>query len=87
MATRKKIEAFGDIDLKAFAAQKAEIEQRANVVLAEKVQAIRDILAEMKTIVSISGVSINVQDLVGEFEDAREALDPNTDWNSSSAYC
>ena len=90
MATKKATQAngpLGDIDLKAFAAQKAEIKRRASEVLAEKVELIRNILGEMKAIVEISGVSVDVGSLLSEFEEAREELDPNRDWNSSSAYC
>lgn len=74
------------IDLVAFAKQKAEVEQKASLALAERVEKIRTILAEMKTIVSVSGVSVYIGDLITDFEDSREELDPNTDWSSSS-YC
>lgn len=92
MATKKTTAAkaadiLEGIDLAAFAKQKAEVEQKATQALSERVEKIRTILAEMKTIVSVSGVSVSVQDLIYDFENSREELDPNTDWSSSSAYC
>lgn len=95
MATRgKKLSAAAEslsildgIDLVEFNRQKTLIAQKANEAIAERVQTIRTALNELQQIVEVSGVSVNVSNMISEFEDARESLDPNTDWNSSSAYC
>ena len=88
MATRKpKTPVLDGVDLIEFARQKALVEQKATEALAERVETIRNALTEMQAIVSATKVSVSVSELITEFEDARESLDPNTDWSSSSAYC
>lgn len=91
MATKKtaaaKPIAFEGIDLDAFAAQKRLIEQKANEALAGHVEAVRNHVREMQKIVDFIGVSVDVGDLISDLQDARYSLEPNKDWNSSSAYC
>lgn len=91
MATRKSkitaVPALDGIDLQEFARLRGEIQSKASAALSERVEIIRTQLREMKEIVDATGVSINISDLVSEVESSRYSLDPNTDWNSSSAYC
>ena len=75
------------IDLHEFNRTKAIITQKASAALAERIQAIRGIISEMQSIVDLSGVGVNIQDLIYEIGEAKQTLDPDTDWNSSSAYC
>lgn len=75
------------IDLHEFNRTKAIITQKASAALAERVETIRATLREMQSIVDLSGVGVNIQDLIYEIGEAKQELDPSTDWNSSSAYC
>lgn len=90
MTARKKATTGGvldGVDLVEFARLKAEVQQKASQALAERVERIQLALEEMKAIVDATGVGVNISELVSEFEDAQTDLDPNRDWDSSSAYC
>jgi len=57
-------------------------------VVAEKVEAIKTILKEIKEVVEISGIEIKLGGSYGMFSNEIEAVDSlHPDWNSSSYDC
>jgi hypothetical protein len=72
------------IDLKEFARQKLIIQKQASIDCAAKIQSIKLLLTEIKELVTLSGITIDLRELKYDFE-AVEELHP--EWNSSSYDC
>lgn len=75
---------IGGVDLKEFQRQKALLTQAATQEIATRVESIRVLLSEIRTLAVESGVFVDIREVSSEIESIAE-LHP--DWNSSSYYC
>lgn len=89
MATKKPVQAAQPIaglsfDLADHKRQRDELVQRANQAVSDKVEQIKALLGDIKDIVELSGIEIDIRGLKYDIESIEE-LHP--DWNSSSYHC
>lgn len=71
-------------DLAEHRRQREELVRVANVQVSEKVDQIKSLLGDIKDIVELSGIEIDIRGLKYDIESIEE-LHP--DWNSSSYHC
>lgn len=84
MATKKQTNL--NFDLEEFKRQKEAVVKFASQEVADKVESIKQLLREIKTLVEVSGIEVklcytDIQTLLEEVD----SLHP--EWNSSSMYC
>jgi phosphoglycerate-specific signal transduction histidine kinase len=84
MATKKNTEAL-DFDLAVFKKQKEQLARVASTEVANKVTEIKILIDQIKELVSLSGITLNLKDELAYAIECVDELHP--DWNSSSYDC
>lgn len=80
----KQTETLG-FDLATFKKQKEQLARVASGAVADKVVEVKALINEIKELVSVSGISVNLR---RELDSAIESVDElHPDWNSSSYDC
>lgn len=88
MATKKPAVNNLDFDLTEFKRQAEAVKKYAATEVANKVQQVKEILSEIKTLVELGGIEVKLGGSYGELSTASIAVDESSpDWNSSSYNC